>query len=84
MQGNRVWTSDACHCEHIRCVHHMVYPERSRRAPRNDKRDCPDHDPESTFLDTPFPEVEVDAAAGLVRVDRRVVELSPKEFENQT
>lgn len=38
------------------------------------------HDPESTFLDTPFPEVEVDAAAGLVRVDRRVVELSPKEF----
>ena len=38
------------------------------------------HDPESTFLDTPFPEVEVDVAAGLVRVDRRVVELSPKEF----
>ena len=38
------------------------------------------HDPESTFLDTPFPEVEVDEAAGLVRVDRRIVELSPKEF----
>ncbi len=38
------------------------------------------HDPESTFLDTPFPEVEVDEAAGLARVDRRVVELSPKEF----
>lgn len=38
------------------------------------------HDPESTFLDTPFPEVEVDATAGLVRVDRRIVELSPKEF----
>jgi hypothetical protein len=38
------------------------------------------HDPESTFLDTPFPELEVDAAAGLVRVDRRVISLSPKEF----
>lgn len=38
------------------------------------------HDPESTFLETPFPELEVDIAAGLVRVDRRVVSLSPKEF----
>ncbi len=38
------------------------------------------HDPESTFLETPFPELEVDAAAGVVRVDRRVVVLSPKEF----
>ena len=38
------------------------------------------HDPESTYLDTPFPEVEVDVAAGLARVDRRVVSLSPKEF----
>lgn len=38
------------------------------------------HDPESTFLETPFPVVEVDAAAGLVRVDRRVISLSPKEF----
>jgi len=38
------------------------------------------HDPESTFLETPFPELEVDAAAGTVRVDRRLVELSPKEF----
>jgi hypothetical protein len=38
------------------------------------------HDPESTFLDTPFPELEVDAAAGLVRVDRRLLSLSPKEF----
>lgn len=38
------------------------------------------HDPESTFLDTPFPELEVDVAAGIVRVDRRVVDLSPKEF----
>lgn len=38
------------------------------------------HDPESTFLETPFPMLEVDVAAGLVRVDRRVVALSPKEF----
>jgi DNA-binding response OmpR family regulator len=38
------------------------------------------HDPESTFLETPFPELEVDVTAGIVRVDRRVVELSPKEF----
>lgn len=38
------------------------------------------HDPESTFLETPFPELEVDAEAGMVRVDRSVVALSPKEF----
>jgi pSer/pThr/pTyr-binding forkhead associated (FHA) protein len=38
------------------------------------------HDPESTFLENPFPELEVDVAAGVVRVDRRVVALSPKEF----
>jgi pSer/pThr/pTyr-binding forkhead associated (FHA) protein len=38
------------------------------------------HDPESTFLDTPFPALEVDVAAGIVRVDRRVIALSPKEF----
>lgn len=38
------------------------------------------HDPESTFLETPFPELDVDVAAGTVRVDRRLVELSPKEF----
>jgi pSer/pThr/pTyr-binding forkhead associated (FHA) protein len=37
-------------------------------------------DPESTFLDTPFPELEVDVTAGMVRVDRKVVTLSPKEF----
>ena len=39
------------------------------------------HDPESTFLETPFPELEVDMVAGMVRVDRRVVQLSPKEFD---
>ena len=38
------------------------------------------HDPDVTYRDTPFPELEVDAAAGVVRVDRHVVELSPKEF----
>jgi pSer/pThr/pTyr-binding forkhead associated (FHA) protein len=37
-------------------------------------------DPDSTFLETPFPELEVDVTAGVVRVDRRVVTLSPKEF----
>jgi len=38
------------------------------------------HDPDITFRDTPFPELEVDATAGVVRVDRRVVSLAPKEF----
>jgi len=38
------------------------------------------HDPESTYLETPFPELELDTASGTVRVDRRAVVLSPKEF----
>ncbi len=38
------------------------------------------HDPDSTSLDTPALELEVNPAAGLVRVNRRVVALSPKEF----
>jgi DNA-binding response OmpR family regulator len=38
------------------------------------------HDPDITFRDTPFPELELDLAAGVVRVDRRVVTLAPKEF----
>ena len=38
------------------------------------------HDPDITFRDTPFPELELDVAAGLVRVDRRMVTLAPKEF----
>lgn len=38
------------------------------------------HDPDITFRDTPFPELEVDATGGIVRVDRRVVTLAPKEF----
>jgi DNA-binding response OmpR family regulator len=38
------------------------------------------HDPDVTFRDTPFPELEVDVTAGIVRVNRRRVTLSPKEF----
>ena len=38
------------------------------------------HDPDVTYRDTPFPELEVDVAAGIVRVDRESIELSPKEF----
>lgn len=38
------------------------------------------HDPDTTYRDTPFPELEVDVGAGVVRVDRRIVELSAKEF----
>ena len=39
------------------------------------------HDPDVTYADTAFPELEVDAAAGVVRVNRRAIGLSPKEFE---
>jgi hypothetical protein len=38
------------------------------------------HDPDITFRDTPFPKLEVDVTAGVVRVDRRAVTLAPKEF----
>jgi pSer/pThr/pTyr-binding forkhead associated (FHA) protein len=38
------------------------------------------HDPDSTTVETPFPELEVNASAGVVRVNRYVVSLSPKEF----
>jgi len=38
------------------------------------------HDPDITFRDTIFPELEVDVTAGVVRIDRRIVSLSPKEF----
>ena len=38
------------------------------------------HDPDTTTRETPFPELEVNLAAGIVRVDRSVVTLSPKEF----
>ena len=38
------------------------------------------HDPDITFRDTSFPELAVDVTAGVVRVDRRVITLSAKEF----
>ena len=38
------------------------------------------HDPDTTVRDDPFPVLEVDVAAGLVRVDRKVITLSAKEF----
>jgi DNA-binding response OmpR family regulator len=38
------------------------------------------HDPESTYLETPFPDLVVDTVAGIVRLDRQAVALSPKEF----
>jgi pSer/pThr/pTyr-binding forkhead associated (FHA) protein len=38
------------------------------------------HDPDITYRDTPFPTLEMDVSAGVVRVDRHAVELSPKEF----
>jgi pSer/pThr/pTyr-binding forkhead associated (FHA) protein len=38
------------------------------------------HDPDTTTRENPLPELEVNVAAGIVRVDRRAIELSPKEF----
>jgi DNA-binding response OmpR family regulator len=38
------------------------------------------HDPDITYRDTFLPELEVDVPAAIVRVDRQVVELAPKEF----
>ncbi|MBC8509154.1 MAG: winged helix-turn-helix domain-containing protein, partial [Chloroflexi bacterium] len=38
------------------------------------------HDPEATIRDDPFPELEVDLPAGVVRIDRKKIDLSPKEF----
>ena len=38
------------------------------------------HDPDITTRDTPFPDLEVNIAAGVVRVDRHPVNLAPKEF----
>ncbi|MGC9397510.1 MAG: FHA domain-containing protein [Anaerolineae bacterium] len=37
-------------------------------------------DPDVTYRDSPLPELEVDIAAGVVRVDRERIDLSPKEF----
>ncbi len=38
------------------------------------------HDPDVTFRDNALPELEIDASAGVARVDRQIVTLSPKEF----
>jgi pSer/pThr/pTyr-binding forkhead associated (FHA) protein len=38
------------------------------------------HDPDTTTRETPFPELEVNVEAGVVRVNRHAVQLSPKEF----
>lgn len=39
------------------------------------------HDPDVTFQDTVLPELQVNVAAGVVRIDRQVVSLAPKEFD---
>jgi len=38
------------------------------------------HDPDTTQRETPLPTLELDLAAGVVRVDRKAVGLSPKEY----
>lgn len=38
------------------------------------------HDPDTTTRENPFPNLEVNIAAGVVRLNRRVIDLSPKEF----
>jgi len=38
------------------------------------------HDPDTTTRENPVPDLEVDAAAGVVRVNRKAVMLSPKEY----
>jgi len=38
------------------------------------------HDPDTTTRESPVPDLEVDTAAGVVRVNRKAVVLSPKEY----
>ncbi|MFZ6027129.1 MAG: FHA domain-containing protein [Chloroflexota bacterium] len=38
------------------------------------------HDPDTTVVENPLPELEVDLPAGVVRVNRSPVTLAPKEF----
>ena len=38
------------------------------------------HDPDSTYRDDAAPELEIDIEAHIVRVNRRVAQLTPKEF----
>lgn len=39
------------------------------------------HDPDTTTRESPIPDLEVDTSAGVVRVNRRAVSLSPKEYQ---
>jgi pSer/pThr/pTyr-binding forkhead associated (FHA) protein len=39
------------------------------------------HDPDTTTRQGPLPELEIDSAAGVVRVNRKQVVLSPKEYQ---
>jgi DNA-binding response OmpR family regulator len=38
------------------------------------------HDPDTTSRESPIPDVDVDPVAGVVRVNRKAVALSPKEY----
>jgi DNA-binding response OmpR family regulator len=38
------------------------------------------HDPDVTSRETPFPRLEIDLPSGVVRLNRRIITLSPKEF----
>jgi pSer/pThr/pTyr-binding forkhead associated (FHA) protein len=38
------------------------------------------HDPDTTTRENPLPDLEVDTAAGVIRVNRKAVALSPKEY----
>ena len=38
------------------------------------------HDPDTTTRETPFPELEVNVESGVIRLNRRAIQLSPKEF----
>jgi pSer/pThr/pTyr-binding forkhead associated (FHA) protein len=39
------------------------------------------HDPDTTTRENPLPDLEMDTTAGVVRVNRRAVSLSPKEYQ---
>jgi DNA-binding response OmpR family regulator len=39
------------------------------------------HDPDTTTRENPLPDLEVDTTAGVVRVNRKAVSLSPKEYQ---
>jgi DNA-binding response OmpR family regulator len=39
------------------------------------------HDPDTTSRESPIPDLEVDTIAGVVRVNRKAVALSPKEYQ---